>query len=75
MQLPPGEAVRIIIEIVRIPEDKPLYINQRLVRYSLRQQCTIVTYGGGAAVARALPVTIYLYMDHMHAIGSVCRGA
>ena len=73
MQLPSRKAVRIIIEIIRIPEDKSLHINQCHVRCSLRHQRTIVTGSGRPAVACTLPITIDLYMDHMHAIGSVGR--
>ena len=75
MQLPSRKAVRIIIEVIRIPEDKSLHINQRHVRHGLRQQCTIVTESGGPTVARTLPIAVYLHMDHVHAICSVGRGA
>jgi hypothetical protein len=56
-------------QVIRVPVDKSLEIDQGLNRSRLKSERVVITYSGRAAVSRRFPVVINLYMNLMHATG------
>ncbi len=60
-----------LVEMIRVPEDESLNVDQRLVGCSLPYQCVIVAGSEWTAVRRSLPVVVDLPVKRMHAASRV----